>query len=143
MSKIIPLYIFLLLAILGCSSHFFYPQKGLFDNPIVVHLNPDDVYFKTFDGLTLHGWFLKAEKPQHGTILVLHGNAENISTHVNSVLWLVKEGFNIFIFDYRGYGMSEGTPTLAGVHKDAEAAMQHLITLPEVNTDRVVFLVRA
>jgi hypothetical protein len=46
---------------------------------------------------------LPAEKAA-GSILVLHGNAQNLSTHVNSVLWLVKEGYNLFIIDYHGYG---------------------------------------
>jgi hypothetical protein len=131
---------FFLVLTSGCSSMLFYPLKGLLDNPLVAPYHPTDIYFKTSDGLTLHGWFLKGEKPEHGTILVLHGNAENLSTHVNNVLWLVPEGFNIFIFDYRGYGRSEGNPTIEGVHRDAEAAFETLLTLPEVDKNSVAVL---
>lgn len=101
---------------------------------------PEDVFFKTPDGLTLHGWFLKAGDEAKGTILVLHGNAENVSTHINSVLWLVDEGFNVFMLDYRGYGRSEGSPTVEGVHVDAEAALETLLAMPGVDKDRVIVL---
>jgi fermentation-respiration switch protein FrsA (DUF1100 family) len=124
----------------GCSSLFFYPQKQLLANPVALSFSPENVLFKTEDGLTLHGWFFRAGPGAKATILVLHGNAENISTHVNSVLWLINEGFNVFIFDYRGYGRSEGKPTLPGMHRDAEAALKTLQTLPGVDHDRIIVL---
>lgn len=134
---------FLLIIILceGCTHLIFSPRKTeFFPNPYARHYGPEDVCFKTPDGLTLHGWFLKAPAEAEGTILVLHGNAENLSTHVNSVLWLIDEGYNIFIFDYRGYGKSEGTPTIAGVHVDAEAALETLLARPDIDKDRVIVL---
>jgi hypothetical protein len=87
----------------------------------------------------LHGWFFRATEAK-GSILVLHGNAQNLGTHINSVLWLVPAGFNVFIFDYRGYGNSEGKPSLDGVHKDAEAALETLLSLPGVDQTRVFIL---
>jgi fermentation-respiration switch protein FrsA (DUF1100 family) len=123
----------------GCTSLFFQPQKELVDNPIAKLFLPEDVFFKTPDGLMLHGWFFKA-RDNRGSILVLHGNAENLSTHINSVLWLVREGFNVFIFDYRGYGKSEGKPTVQGIHVDAEAALETLLTLPGVNKEKIAVL---
>lgn len=125
--------------IIGCSSLFFYPKKDFVDNLTASKFNPEDIYFRTLDGLKLHGWLFKA-KEDRGTILVLHGNAENISTHVNSVLWLVKEGFNVFIFDYRGYGKSEGEPNIPGIHRDAEAALETLINLHRINNNNVIIL---
>jgi hypothetical protein len=123
----------------GCTYLFFQPQKEHVDNPIAKLFLPEDVFFKTPDGLTLHGWFFKA-RDNRGSILVLHGNAENLSTHVNSVLWLVREGFNVFIFDYRGYGMSEGHPTVEGIYMDAEAALETLLTLPGVDKEKIAVL---
>ncbi len=123
----------------GCTSLFFQPQKELVDNPIAKLFLPQDVFFKTPDGLALHGWFFKA-RDNRGSILVLHGNAENLSTHVNSVLWLVQQGFNVFIFDYRGYGRSEGKPTVQGIHIDAEAALETLLTLPGVDKEKIAVL---
>src|SRR3990170_5223860 len=66
----------------GCTSLFFQPQKEHVDNPLAKLFLPEDVFFKTPDGLTLHGWFFKA-RDNRGSMLVLHGNAENLSTHVN------------------------------------------------------------
>jgi fermentation-respiration switch protein FrsA (DUF1100 family) len=114
----------------GCSSYFFYPQKPLFENPVARRFSPEDIWFTASDGIKLHGWFFRppAAAPK-GSILVLHGNAENLSTHVNTVLWLAQAGYNLFIFDYRGYGRSQGRPTVAGVHIDSEAALDTLLMM--------------
>jgi fermentation-respiration switch protein FrsA (DUF1100 family) len=119
----------LVLLLTGCGSFFFYPQKQLRDNPTARKFNPEDVTFTSSDGIHLTGWFFRARPKALGTVLVLHGNAENMSTHVNSVLWLVKEGYDLLIFDYRGYGRSEGTPGVAGVHRDADAALRTALSM--------------
>ncbi|HUI68793.1 MAG TPA: alpha/beta hydrolase [Nitrospirota bacterium] len=125
----------------GCGSLFFYPQKQLYDNPVARQFSPEDIYFKTSDGLTLNGWFFQAANTEaRATVLVLHGNAQNLSTHVNSVLWLIREGFNLFIFDYRGYGKSQGSPSIKGVHLDAEAALHALLSMPRVDKERIIVL---
>jgi fermentation-respiration switch protein FrsA (DUF1100 family) len=136
-SLLFPLFLFFS----GCGSLFFYPQKQLYDNPVARQFSPEDIYFKTPDGLLLHGWFFQTTTPDaRATILVLHGNAENLSTHVNSVLWLIKEGFNLFIFDYRGYGKSQGSPSIKGVHLDAEAALKKLLSMPKVGKEQIIVL---
>lgn len=124
----------------GCSSLFFYPQKEHVDNPALKLFLYEDVYFMTNDGLKLHGWHMKAQDKSRGTILQFHGNAENISTHVNSVLWLLLEGYDVFSFDYRGYGKSEGSPSLDGVHTDALAALETVLKLPYINKERIFVL---
>jgi uncharacterized protein len=96
------------------------------------------VTFKTSDGLTLYGWFLPARGPALGTVVQLHGNAENISTHFTSLAWMPARGFNVFTFDYRGYGGSEGEPTLEGVQLDIDAAMQTLLARSDIDKDRIV-----
>lgn len=86
----------------------------------------------------LHGWYFMARQ-EKGTILVCHGNVENISTHVKLDLWLIDEGYSLFIFDYRGYGRSEGAPDVRGVHLDAEAALQTaLFSLPRQKHDNII-----
>jgi fermentation-respiration switch protein FrsA (DUF1100 family) len=130
---------FALLAAAGCGSLFFYPKTELRPNLTAALLSPEDVAFESSDHVRLHGWFFSVKEPR-GTVLVLHGNAENLSTHVNSVLWMVLEGFNVFIIDYRGYGRSEGSPSIAGVHRDAEAALAEVLRLPGVDPDRVAVL---
>lgn len=130
----------LLLFPAGCGSLFFYPQKDLYPNPVAQLFRPQDVSFKTSDNVTLHGWFFQALGEPRATILVFHGNAQNLSTHVNSVLWLVREGFNVFIFDYRGYGLSEGSPGITGVHRDGAAALATALSLPGTQSLPVVVL---
>lgn len=128
----------LLLPLAGCTYLFFEPGKVMFENAEVGKRHPEDVYFTSPDGLTLHGWFFRAGE-EKGTILVCHGNVENMSTHVTLDLWLIDAGYNLFIFDYRGYGTSEGVPDVRGIHLDAEAALETLLfTLPRAKQDDVI-----
>lgn len=132
------LFVFLVLVSLsGCTYYFFKPTRQFIDDPATQQHSPEDVSFKSSDGLALDGWYFKARGEERGTILVCHGNVENISTHVKLDLWLIDAGYNLFIFDYRGYGRSEGETTVEGVHLDAEAALDKLLTLPGVH-DRII-----
>lgn len=127
------------LAILpACDSYFFYPRRNFVATPNLERVVREDVFFETPDGVRLHGWFLRPKAEPRGTILFFHGNAENISTHVNSVLWLAMEGYQVFLIDYRGYGRSEGTPEMEGIHVDALAAIDLLFRMEGVDKDRIV-----
>ncbi|MCK9419772.1 MAG: alpha/beta hydrolase [Nitrospirae bacterium] len=134
--------IFILLSIIllapGCTHLFFKPTKELVINPAILKYSPSDVYFRSSDGLTLHGWYFRARE-ERGTILICHGNVENLSTHVMLDLWLIDAGYNLFIFDYRGYGRSEGSPDVKGIQLDAEAALETLLfTLPRAKYDNII-----
>lgn len=126
------------LGLAGCSNVFFFPYRGHVQTPGQLGLKYEDVYFSAADGTRLHGWFLPAQDKAAGTILFLHGNAENVSTHIMSVRWLPERGFNMFLLDYRGYGASAGKPTLAGVQDDVDSALRMLIVRPDVDADRLV-----
>ena len=118
------LLFFSVLLLNGCTGLFFHPQSQLLQTPAQLKLAYEDVYFTTDDAVQLHGWWLPASTEEvSGTVVFLHGNAENISTHIASVAWLPANGFNVFLFDYRGYGLSQGAPDLAGLHRDVEAAL--------------------
>ncbi len=124
---------FVLVLLSGCGQFLFYPHSKLIRTPSDLGLEYRDVYFTAQDGSVLHGWFLPAtSQPARGSVLFLHGNAENISTHIGSVYWLPDRGFNLFLFDYRGYGLSQGRPSLQGVHEDAEQALSVLLAQSEV-----------
>ena len=129
-----------MLELSGCARLFFYPERGHVLTPDQLHLNYQDVFFKAPDGLQLHGWYIAAPDKAIGTILFLHGNAQNISTHINSVYWLAERGFNLFLLDYRGYGTSEGKATLAGIHNDAEGALQYLAEKNNADLNALVVL---
>lgn len=128
----------LLLSLLGCSNAFFFPYREHVQTPGQLGLAYEDVYFDANDGTRLHGWFLPAQGRALATILFLHGNAENISTHIMSVRWLPTRGFNVFLLDYRGYGVSAGEPTLTGVQDDVESALRMLVGRPGLDANRIV-----
>ena len=122
----------------GCTAVFFQPHRLQVSTPDQLGLAYEDVRFRASDGVELFGWFLPAKRPAIGTILQLHGNAENISTHFASLAWMPARGFNVFTFDYRGYGASEGEPSLEGVQLDIDAAMTVLLARGDIDKDRVV-----
>jgi len=138
----LPALLVLWLGLSGCSTLLFFPQPGLRHTPQVVGLDYRDVYFDSLDGTRLHGWWLPSsvDAPALGTVLLYHGNAQNIASHLASVYWLPKRGFNVFLFDYRGYGLSAGKPSLKGVHGDGVAALNQAVTLAKADGTRVVVL---
>ena len=134
--KVVHLLLLPLLA--GCTRQLFQPMEQHLLDPADYGIIARDIYFRTDDGVRLHGWFLPARTPEpHGTVLFLHGNAENISTHIGSVYWMPEHGYNVFLFDYRGYGRSEGSPSLAGLQLDFAAALRTVFTNEAVDRDRV------
>jgi uncharacterized protein len=126
------------LAATSCTALFFQPHHIRVFTPDKLGLAYEEVRFKARDGVELYGWFLPAKSPALGTVLQLHGNAENISTHFTSVAWLPARGFNVFVFDYRGYGASEGEPTLEGAQEDIEAAMGALLARKDIDRGGIV-----
>lgn len=126
------------LALAGCTQMFFQPHRVLVDTPASVGLDYQRVSFSADDGTSLFAWFLPAKGAAKATVLYLHGNAENISTHFMNVAWMPAEGFNVLAFDYRGYGESEGTPSLKGAQLDMDAALRTLLGRPDVDPRRVV-----
>jgi fermentation-respiration switch protein FrsA (DUF1100 family) len=122
----------------SCSSVFFLPHRKEITNPEKLHLAHRDIEFASADGTALHGWLLLAKAPPKGTIVFLHGNAENMSTHVMFVSWLPAKGFNVFIADYRGYGRSGGVPEIAGAYADAKRILEVAMQQPETRDGNFV-----
>ena len=102
------------------------PGRTLEITPRYFGFEFDDVTLTTSDGLSLHGWYVHAENPR-GTVLFMHGNAGNISHRLDSIAVFRELGLDTFIFDYRGYGQSEGRASEEGTYKDAEAAWKYLV----------------
>jgi fermentation-respiration switch protein FrsA (DUF1100 family) len=136
------LAISLALSLGACTGMLFHPQSELLITPDRIGVAYRDITFTAGDGVDLHGWFLPAEtgaaSNEACTVLFLHGNAENISTHFAAVKWLPGAGYNVFLFDYRGYGRSAGKPSLPGLHLDAEAAFDTVFAMPDVDPGRIV-----
>ena len=119
----------------GCSGLFFLPAKQHFTSPEQFNLSYDDVSLTTIDDETLHAWLLHTKQPRKGIVYYLHGNAENISTHIGNVMWLTNEGYDIFLLDYRGYGKSTGDPDIAGALADIETGYEWLLANPTYTSD--------
>lgn len=117
----------LLLIDSACSNIFYQPSRKLFFDPSKFGLVYEEVNFQSGDGTKLHGWFfsVRAGVKEQGTIIQFHGNAENISTHFLSLVWITEHGYNLFIFDYRGYGKSEGEPSQKMLNADALSALKY------------------
>jgi uncharacterized protein len=111
----------------GCSRLLFYPYKPHVRTPEQLGLTYTDISLTTRDGFKIHGWFLPAQGRLKGSIYFLHGNAENVSTHIMSVAWLPEQGYQVFMIDYRGFGLSEGEPALPDVFMDIEAGFDWLL----------------
>ncbi|MDF2446330.1 MAG: hydrolase or acyltransferase, alpha/beta fold family [Moraxellaceae bacterium] len=123
----------------GCANGlFYYPDRKDYEAQIGYSIPHEDVWIATTDNLRLHGWFLKAQGASKGTVVFLHGNAQNLTSHVLYVSWLPEAGYNVLIVDYRGYGMSLGEPTRRGVYDDARAAWHYARTRKDVDPERLI-----
>lgn len=121
-----------MLLLTGCSGLLFVPMKPLVRTPADIGLEYRDVALTAADGTPLSAWWLPARGPAKGTVLFLHGNAENISTHIGSVYWLPAEGYQVLLLDYRGFGRSAGRPLIPEVFADIRAALAWLGNEPAV-----------
>lgn len=113
-------------ALCGCSRLLFYPSPQMVRTPASVGLAYRQVEFHAQDGTRLSAWWLPVTGQAKGTVLFLHGNAENISTHLASVYWLPAEGYQVLLLDYRGFGLSAGEPGIPEVFQDIRAALAWL-----------------
>lgn len=135
MKNLLKLFISICLAVGVClfflryiERHtLFYPTKEVASFPDRANLEFQEVFFKTADHVTLNGWYVPS-KGATTTILFCHGNAGNISHRIEKLKFFHALGYNVFIFDYRGYGRSEGRPSEKGFYNDAKAAYEWLLT---------------
>jgi fermentation-respiration switch protein FrsA (DUF1100 family) len=136
------LTLLLFLSLTGCSELLFYPERDVPLTPEKAHLPYRDLTLTTADGKKLNAWFLpaKAGVPVKGTVLHLHGNGGNMAWHLSGSYWLPEQGYQVLLLDYRGYGHSEGDPSLPAVYQDIDAAFDWLNKAPEVQGKPLVVL---
>jgi hypothetical protein len=122
------------------NRFIFFPDKQIEATPRSYGLAYEEIYFKTTDGLNLNGWWI----PGTGsplTILWFHGNGGNISHRLHNIkLRHDLIGTNIFIFDYREYGRSEGRASEEGTYRDGDSAIQYLHARGDIDPTKIVFL---
>lgn len=117
-----------------------YPQ-GFWNIPPGMPI--EDAEFEAADGTRLHGWYLPHEHPT-AVILFCHGNAGNITNRLQVLQRLHNDvGASVLIFDYRGYGRSQGSPYEEGVLQDTRAARAWLARQASVDEPDIVLLGRS
>lgn len=126
------LYIVLFMGVLAllnsCSFVFYQPDRVLYSRPEQFQVEYEEIWMEAADKTRLHAWHLKNKqglKEPKGLILFFHGNAQNLSSHYANLVWVTDHGYDLFIFDYRGYGLNEGQPNQQGVNKDGVAALNY------------------
>ena len=120
----------------------YHPEHTLSTDPGIVRLEFEGVYFETADGVNLYGWFIPGPKSR-GTVLLCHGIEGMISYRLASIKIFNRLGLDVFIFDYRGYGHSEGKPTEGGTYEDIAAAWRYLIEERQVSPGQVIVFGRS
>jgi fermentation-respiration switch protein FrsA (DUF1100 family) len=126
----------------GGNPLFFVPTRDRPIDPANLGFDYQDVEFPSGGGVLLHGWFFPAidVQPARGTVVFSHGNTGSIGHHFGYVAWLIQEGFNLFMYDYRGYGASQGTPERLGVIDDVAAAFAFIASRKDLNPGRLISL---
>ena len=110
------------------STGMFFPERypsGTWDTR-ALEVQPEEQFFATSDGVRLHGWLFKAKDPDAAMLIWFHGNGGNITHRASIAATLASRGVSVFLFDWRGYGRSEGTPSESALFLDALAAYDHV-----------------
>ncbi len=102
----------MVLALAACSRYLFVPVRQQFITPDRLGLLHEDIELPVEAGVRLHGWKLISAQNTGGTLLFLHGNGDNVSSHLANAYWLPDQGYDVFLFDYREYGRSGGEVSL-------------------------------
>ncbi len=110
--------------------------------PAAVGLEFEDLMLPTADGEAIHGWFVPSEGARL-TLVYFHGNAGNIGHRLDSIRLWHAAGISVLIFDYRGYGRSQGRPSEAATYRDAQAVWEYLTETRGLAPDRIVLYGRS
>ena len=124
------------------ENFIYFPTRVYDTTPADVGLKYEDVTITAADGTTLAAWYIPFASPK-GTILFCHGNAGNISDRLATIHALDALGYNVLIFDYRGFGASSGRPDEKGTYLDAQAAWKYLTQTLGEHPGRVILFGRS
>ncbi|MCW5822502.1 MAG: alpha/beta hydrolase [Cyanobacteria bacterium TGS_CYA1] len=105
--------------------------------PCLEGIQGKNVDFESKNGSRLNGWYYKKSESRF-TILFNHGNAGTIENRAGICSLLLKAGYSVFLYDYQGYGYSEGIATISGIVEDSVAAFDYLTNNLEVKSDEIM-----
>ncbi|MBI3006584.1 MAG: alpha/beta hydrolase [Ignavibacteriales bacterium] len=138
-AAIAAILIWTLIAMLFEEKFIYFPTRypgGLYEESRFI---PDvvDCWITTEDSVRIHAWFAPSDSAI-ATLVMSHGNAGNISHRIDIIRRLQSSGFNVLMFDYRGYGRSEGSPSESGIYKDGRATFDYARSLRGVDTNKII-----
>jgi hypothetical protein len=119
------------------KKSLYFPLRTIEATPEDIGLDYEDVSLITKDGLRISAWYIPSES-QRAVILFSHGNGGNISHRLDKIKMLHEINVDILIFDYRGYGTSQGSPSEEGLYLDVEAAYNYLIKQKNIPAQKIV-----
>jgi fermentation-respiration switch protein FrsA (DUF1100 family) len=131
----------------------FFPTHELEGSPGDLGLDFQELMIEVADGERVHAWFVPAPRDNPSgddsaendrpTVIFCHGNGGNISHRLATIEVIHRLGGDLLLFDYRGYGQSDGSPSEANLYADAEACYRWLIDEIGVQPDRIVWFGRS
>jgi fermentation-respiration switch protein FrsA (DUF1100 family) len=123
----------------GGNQLFYFPTRDQPATPATWGFKFENIDFKSADGTPLHGWFIPARGGKcKATVVFSHGNAGSIGHHLGFVTWLAEAGYNVLMYDYRGFGKSGGNVDRRGMINDVKAAFSYAGRRADVDSKRLV-----
>lgn len=130
------IFLFLFVRYIEIRS-LYVPFRQVYGTPKTLGLAYDDLFLVTPDRVTVNAWFI----PRTGakfTLFYLHGNGGNLSHRLPQISLFHELGVNIFIVDYRGYGLSTGRPSEKGIYTDAQTSYDYLKATLKIPANRII-----
>ena len=133
--------VYMIAATIGCNGNrfMFSSGKDMLATPAEFGLSYADVWFDTRDGERLNAWLVPG-KSNLPMVIFFHGNAANISSRVDILRYFNEIGFSVFIFDYRGFGRSQGYVSAEeDLYQDARSALDYIKTKGWSSSDMIYY----
>jgi len=132
MSKYFLSFFVVILFLSGCSKNAIFPtDTKVYDTPENYTYDYEEFYFKSSQEAMLRGWLFRSKGPSQGVVVVTNGMIFNMSSRFTEWTWVLEKGYDLFIFDYRGYGESMGEVDMFGFVDDVTSAIEYAHTLNE------------
>jgi len=143
---IIVIYVLIGLYLFLFQSQFIYfpkfPKRMVTETPGSIGLTYKKILLQVEKGERISGWFVTGENSR-GVVLFCHGNAGNIGHRLEFIRIFAELGLDVLIFDYRGYGESEGKPSESNTYEDAETAWRYLVNERHIDPEKIIVFGRS
>jgi len=144
--RFIKVFVVLVISVVALRYYIiwnvFWPTRDILWTPDIGGYDYENVFITTRDGVKINGWYINCDNSR-GTVLYFHGNGGNISYGSDTIRIFNSLGMSVFTIDYRGYGESEGSPSIKGVNRDALAAWNWLISEKVIPSDQILVFGRS